>query len=177
MPFHVDTVEQGSLVSARLNGPRDKRGLRDRRTGTKSFMGLAVLLSLCAPTTLHAHEIVHKVSRGAAVVIELSYHDHSPFSDEQYEVYRRGEETPYQTGRTDALGRIVFVPDREGSWRIRAFSESGHGIDVTIEAGPESAVKTVADPGSNRYGGVVLGVVLILGVFMIVWSVLRRRAM
>jgi len=137
---------------------------------------VVVLLLLASPTSLHSHEILQKVSRGAATVVELSYPDDSPFSHEQYEVYREGEETPYQTGWTDALGRIVFVPDRRGGWRIRAFSEDGHGTDVTIEAGPENAEETVEHTGSDRYGRTVLGTIIILGVFMIVFVVLRRRA-
>lgn len=138
---------------------------------------LAVLLSLSVPVGLGAHELIQKVSRGGAVVIELSYPNHSPFSYEQYEVYRQGEEIPYQTGRTDALGRIVFVPDRDGAWRIRVFSEDGHGIDATIQAGPEDALETAEPSGSDRWSRIVLGLVIILGVFMAALVFLRRRAL
>ena len=143
----------------------------------RRFLAIAVLLSLSVPATTDAHEIIQRVSRGTGVVIELSYPDHSPFSYEQYEVYREGEEMPYQTGRTDALGRIVFLPDRQGGWRIRAFSESGHGIDVTIDAGPEGAMGTVGHSDSDRWSKIVLGLIIILGVFVVIFRVLRRRAM
>jgi nickel transport protein len=143
----------------------------------KHLFALAMLLLLFAPKDLEAHELLQRVSRGTAVVIELSYPTKAPFSYEQYEISRSGEEIPFQTGRSDALGRIVFVPDRQGSWRIRAFSEDGHGVDFTIEAGPQdTATAAAGKSGSNRYAKIVLGLVIIFGVFGSVSVFLRRRA-
>jgi nickel transport protein len=144
----------------------------------KLLIRAAVLLSLFAPTAAGAHEIVHKVSRGGAVVVEVSYATGAPFSYEQYEVSLQGEATPFQTGRSDALGRIVFLPDRYGTWRIRAFSEDGHGIDITVNAGPEDVPAADAPAGaeSDRWNRIVFGVLVILGLFFLVMIFLRRRA-
>jgi nickel transport protein len=138
------------------------------------------VLWLCVATSAHAHEIVQSVSRGSAVVITLSEPDGSPFSYESYEIYREGEEVPYQTGRSDALGRIVFVPDRRGTWRVRGFSEDGHGIDTRIEAGPDDATSGVPDSpgqvsGADRYNKIAIGIFVILLIFLVAMRILRRR--
>lgn len=80
-----------------------------------------------------AHGIRYTVTNGQSVVIELSYASGRPFSNERYEIYRAGGVNPYQTGRTDPSGRIVFLPDSSVTWRIKAFSEDGHGLDINIE--------------------------------------------
>lgn len=140
----------------------------------KHVLALAALFCLAVPSFSGAHELIQNVSRGSAVVIELKTPDNTPFSYEQFEVYRKGEETPFQTGRTDALGRIVFVPDRQSTWRVRAFSEDGHGTDFTIDAGPADAGETREDY-STRPMKLVFGIMMILLVFMIVLRLLRRR--
>lgn len=144
----------------------------------KRALVLSIALWLSATANLRAHEIVHKVSRSGAVVVEVTYPNGTPFSYEQYEVSLQGETTPFQTGRSDALGRIVFLPDRYGTWRIRAFSEDGHGIDITADAGPQDVPAAGAPAGaeSNRWNRIVFGVLVILSLFFLVMIILRRRA-
>jgi hypothetical protein len=78
-----------------------------------------------------------------------------------------------QVGRTDRNGRIVFVPDRPGTWRVRAFSEDGHGVDETV------AVDAVAGPrrGSpaDRTSRIIAGLGIILGLFGGIALFYRRR--
>ena len=143
----------------------------------KRFFCAAVLLLLLAPANVRAHEVVHRVSRDGAVVVELFFPDGQPFSFEQYEVRLRGDELPYQTGRSDAFGRIVFIPDRQGTWRVRAFSEDGHGIDVTIDAGPEDAPRAAAPSRSLRLLRTAVGIAAILAVFALLKVLARRRAL
>jgi nickel transport protein len=119
-----------------------------------------------------AHGVDKSISRDEAVVVELAHDDGEAFSFERYEIFREGEETPYQSGLTDAHGRIVFLPDRRGSWRVRAFSEDGHGVDFTFdagdpdEAGGGAAVRQVGS--SDRILRVAVGVLLILCGFLLV---------
>ena len=143
----------------------------------KRFFCAAVILSMLAPASACAHEVLHRVSRDGAVVVELFYPDGTPFSFEQYEVCLRGDEWPYQTGRSDALGRIVFLPDRRGAWQVRAFSEDGHGIDITIDAGPEDAPQAAAPSRSLRLVRTAIGIAAILAVFALLKVLARRRAL
>jgi nickel transport protein len=135
---------------------------------------VGIVLFLAAASASGAHEISQTVTRGNAVVIELKEDGNLPFGHEPFEIYRKGEEKPFQTGTTDALGRIVFLPDRQATWRVRAFSEDGHGTDFTIDAGPgETEEIRAGDP--TRPAKIVFGVVTILLVFMIALRVVRRR--
>jgi nickel transport protein len=111
-----------------------------------------------------AHEVEHEITRGEAIVVRLRHEDRAPFSNESYEVFRPGEATPYQVGRTDPLGRLSFVPDAPGDWRVRAFSEDGHGADLVVPS-DASLVPPSTAPTAGRTARIVLGLAIILGLF------------
>ncbi len=143
-------------------------------------IAVVIVLFMAAAGASGAHELSQTVTRGNAVVIELKEDGNLPFSHEQFEIFRKGEDKPFQTGTTDALGRIVFLPDRQATWRVRAFSEDGHGTDFTVDAGPADAAETQADSRGSSYSParsmkIVFGAVVILLVFMIALRVVRRR--
>jgi nickel transport protein len=142
----------------------------------RNLLALALMLAITDPRATLAHEITRTVTRENAVVITLSDSNGSPFGHEEYEIKVKGEDRPFQTGRTDARGRIVFIPDRRASWQIRAFSEDGHGVDMNVDLGPEGTPGGGAPSGSDRASKIVFGVVMILLVFTIFLVVNRRRA-
>lgn len=121
---------------------------------------------------LHAHALSHTAQPGSAVIVELRYGDGSPFSYESAEVYRPREAVPFLAGRTDANGRLAFVPDRPGDWRVRAFSEDGHGGDFAVPADAADVSATVAEPGV--LGRLAVGLSLMFGVFGL-WSLFVRK--
>ncbi len=86
-----------------------------------------------------AHHVHHEVTRGEAVVVSLAYGNGSPLAFDRYDIFAGDGETPYQSGKTDGEGRIVFLPDHGGVWRVKVFSADGHGADFTFEAGPAAA--------------------------------------
>lgn len=135
----------------------------------------AALLALLAALPARAHEVAHTVTRGDAVVIALEYADGSPFAYEQYELTPPGEALPFQTGRTDALGRVVFLPDRVGEWRLSASSEDGHGASLTVNVDAVGAA--AAKPRSlwERGSKLVTGVALLFGLFGLLTLFARRR--
>jgi nickel transport protein len=115
---------------------------------------LALTAALLAGS-LHAHVLTHTAQPGSAVIVELRYGDGSPFSYESAEVYRPGEAMPFLAGRTDANGRLAFVPDRPGDWRVRTFSEDGHGGDFAVAAAPEGG-GSASSTGLGTVGGLSL---------------------
>jgi len=121
---------------------------------------------------LNAHTLDHSAQPGSAVIVELRYADGSPFSYESAEVYRPAETVPFLAGRTDANGRLAFVPDRAGDWRVRAFSEDGHGGDFTVAAAADGG--SSAPVGLGTVGGLAVGLSVIFGVFG-AWSLFARR--
>lgn len=133
---------------------------------------LALTAALLAGS-LHAHVLTHTAQPGTAVIVELRYGDGGPFTYESAEVYRPGESVPFLAGRTDANGRLAFVPDRPGDWRVRAYSEDGHGGDFTVAATPEAGA-AAPSAGLGTVGGLAVGLSVLFGVFGI-WSLFVRR--
>jgi nickel transport protein len=122
---------------------------------------------------LHAHSLVHTAQAGNALVVELRYGDGSPFSYEAAEVFRPGETVPFLAGRTDANGRLAFVPDQPGEWRVRAFSEDGHGGDFRVAAGA-AAGPAASAPTLDGVGGLAVGLSILFGLFGL-WSLFLRK--
>jgi len=136
----------------------------------------AVALALCAwwSGQALAHELQHSVGEGAAVSVKLSFADGNAFAFEAYEVYRADDDIPFQVGRTDAQGRVVFIPDRAGTWRVKAFSEDGHGVDFSFTTGVSSDARDANAPALGRHLRILVGVSVIFGVFGLV-TLFRRR--
>ena len=135
-----------------------------------------LVLLLCAwlPGRALAHDMLHQIAEAEAVSVRLFYADGSDFSFESYEVYRAGDEIPFQVGRTDLQGRVVFLPDRAGTWRIKAFSEDGHGADFSFSTGAKGGVGNASPAFLERHLRIVVGVSVIFGVFGLVSLVMRR---
>ena len=133
-------------------------------------------LGLCAwlPGQALAHDLQHSIDEGAAVAVKLFFADGSAFSFETYEVYRAGEEIPFQVGRTDIQGRVVFIPDRAGTWRVKAFSEDGHGADLSFTTGAKNDIHDANQPFLERHLRIIAGVSVIFGVFGLA-SLFARR--
>jgi len=151
---------------------RSAGGLAWRGTFLIAVTVLAVEMSKPAI----AHDLRHEEFSGQhAVVVRLFYSDGNAFSYESYEVYRAGEKIPFQVGRTDALGRLVFIPDRAGTWRVRAFSEDGHGVDFSLSAAAGGEVTGSSRPLIERYPRVLTGLGLVFGLFGLANLFLSRR--
>ncbi len=135
---------------------------------------LLMVLGLCATSAL-AHELHHEVSQAQAVVIRLTYGDDTPFAFEAYEIYPEGGKLPAQVGRTDAQGRIAFLPPNAGRWRVKAWSADGHGLEFTLETEAGTAPTAGNRPLYERHGRIVAGVALILGLFGVLNLYLNRK--
>jgi nickel transport protein len=134
---------------------------------------LLVLPAALLASTLHAHSLSHEAQPGNVVIVELRYGDGSPFSYETAEVYRPAESVPFLAGRTDANGRLAFVPDRSGDWRVRAFSEDGHGGDFTVAAVAEGG-SSPSSAGLGEVGDLAVGLSILFGLFGL-WSLFVRK--
>ncbi len=139
-----------------------------------------LLLSPLLSTNLLAHEVRATVDTSpAALAIRVEYGDGEPFSYERYEIYpppasddetkngasKTGEEPPpFQTGRTDANGQILFLPDRPGTWTIRYMSEDGHGGETVVEVSPSRTASLRGVPLYLRFSRVITGIGFFLGI-------------
>jgi nickel transport protein len=139
-------------------------------------LGLGLALGLACTPTAAAHDLQHTITSGGAVVIELRFADGTPFTFESYEIFPQGTGTPIQVGRTDAQGRIAFLPDRAGVWRLRAFANDGHGLDIDFTTDAAAAVGASDMPAYQRHARLFVGLGLIFGIFGLVSLFYRRRA-
>lgn len=106
--------------------------------------------------------------------VEAVYHDGSPMSFCDVEVFRPGDEEAYQVGTTDPLGRFAFVPDTTGAWTVAVDDAMGHRATEEIDV-QAAGVKVGRDAGMSRIHGVVVGVSVIFGVFGL-FSLFYRRS-
>ena len=139
---------------------------------------LALLAIGLAPFTSDAHALLHERIEADAVVLKLSFPGGDAPLFESYEIYAPGNETPFQTGRVNAVGELSFNPDRPGEWQVKVFTADGHGtvVQVAVDAaGGAATVSATQDAHSHGYAGRVLaGLGYLLGLFGI-WALWRGR--
>ena len=127
---------------------------------------------------LYAHALHHELfQEGRVYGVQLHFVSENDFAYENYEVFAPGSEIPFTLGRTDAKGRLFFMPDRSGSWQVKAFSEDGHGAVIDIEVSAEVAPKQRA-PSDSSLGllwRLLLGVGAIGGIFALMHFIITRR--
>lgn len=99
-----------------------------------------------------AHGVVHTVTRERAVTVTATYHDGSPLAHAEAAVHAPDAERPFLHGRTDALGRLVFLPDRPGAWRVSIQTHDGHGLEAVVDIDGLDAPLTDARPNASPPG-------------------------
>jgi len=123
----------------------------------------------------HAHEIEIDVRENKAVIIEIRYEEGQPFSFKEYEIYwSQQPDKPFVVGKTDRYGRVVFLPDKNGIWLLKAYSEDGHGIVKELKI-TDAGTSFKKEHWSLDRAGKLLAGVAIIGGFMGIFRILRKR--
>ncbi|MEW8086793.1 MAG: hypothetical protein AB2823_14640 [Candidatus Thiodiazotropha endolucinida] len=141
-------------------------------TQFRSFL-LLVLLGY-APSCL-SHGVGLKIERQEAGVIWLQHSDDTPLADVEYELAADGGNTPYQSGKSDALGRVVFIPGDVREWRLRVFSEDGHGIDTVFELAPGATSHSHTGQTYSDFTKLILGIGILLSGFGVMMLFVKRK--
>ncbi|MEW8509018.1 MAG: hypothetical protein AB2598_20220 [Candidatus Thiodiazotropha sp.] len=105
------------------------------------------------------------IVRQEAQVISIHHEDETPLAGVDYELTMVGADRPYQSGRTDTGGRVVFLPGTARQWRLRVFTEDGHGLDRHFELESEPVPQGQAGQGLADISKLVLGVGILLSGF------------
>ena len=116
----------------------------------------------------YAHSVDYQVDSVKAIVVTARFADEDVASYSPFEVFRPQEKIAFQTGRTDQLGRVVFAPDKPGTWLVKVQAESTHGlhgISVPIEVGPDAVIVSYKRPLVATHTKLVVGVALLIGFF------------
>lgn len=138
----------------------------------------ALALALAVPAL--AHETLHEIARDRAIAVKASLVDGEVLAYTPYEVYSPADsKIPYQKGRTDRSGWLAFVPDVPGRWRVRVIEDTGHGLDLEVDAGAPTAPagQTSAAPASGAAFVLrpLLGLLVIGAVFAALYAAYRRK--
>lgn len=135
-----------------------------------------MILFFIFPSVLFAHEVRYSISRGEAYILDFYYSDGTKFAFESYEIYKpSNERTAYQVGRTNEHGVISFVPDTVGRWKVRVFSDDGHGASAELDITEDSKVTERKIDFFERFAKPTFGTGLILILFSIVNLFVRRK--
>ena len=133
-----------------------------------------LLLALALSSVSAAHEVQHRLATSTAVSVCFTYADGKPFACETYELYPQGSEVPAQVGKTDAEGRVVFIPGARTGWRLRVFSNDGHGADFSFESPVLAVIESAAEP-VDRTARVFFGLAAMLATFAAYQFFVRRK--
>jgi hypothetical protein len=114
-----------------------------------------------------AHGLTVRLEQRGDVVIATGRYDGGiPVREADVVIRAPGQETPFQSGRTDPEGRFAFVAAGSGEWRVTVDDGMGHRRTASIVvADPEPdaaadvapAAVTERDPASTTPGGVAGG--------------------
>ena len=92
---------------------------------------LFFILSLLLPAgPARAHAVHGELETRPALQILAVYDGGDPMSYAAVEITRKGEDLPFQTGRTDRNGCFAFKPDKPGTWQIVVKDGMGHQLSL-----------------------------------------------
>lgn len=123
---------------------------------------------------LSAHNLQHSVSYEEGVTITLSFAEEGDFSFQSYEVYAPDKKIPFQVGRTDVHARVIFLPDSSGKWRVKLFSEDGHGKIIEVDVDKSKKVSKVVQ-SSEAFSRALLGLLFLFGTFTLIYFIKRKK--
>ncbi|EQB39503.1 hypothetical protein M947_05775 [Sulfurimonas hongkongensis] len=127
-----------------------------------------VFLLIVFATLLFSHNLEHTISKGQSVVVFFSFGHEDDFSFQSYEVYAPNAEIPFAVGRTDTHSRVSFLPNAAGEWRVKVFSEDGHGKIVEIEVDENMLVDIDAN-NNNTFIKTLIGIMILFGIFGLIY--------
>ena len=115
-------------------------------------------------TLLFSHNLGHSISKEKSVVISFSFAKEDDFSFQSYEVYAPNSEIPFAVGRTDALSRVSFLPNAQGKWKVKVFSQDGHGKIVDVDVNENAQIESNKN-SNDTFQKALIGIMMLLGVF------------
>lgn len=116
---------------------------------------LVLVVLLAGPAA--AHSVTDTLTNASATVVRFAWATGSPVARAGFRLYGPGDSEAWLIGQSDRDGRVAFVPDRAGGWRIELQADPEHKLTRTIEI---TADRTARREGPGRRLGVVLGVVV-----------------
>jgi nickel transport protein len=126
---------------------------------------------------LVAHDLHHQTQRLEAVVVSFSFAQKDDYSFQPYEIFAPSQdEIPFAVGRTDALGRVAFVPNVSGVWTLKSFGEDGHGGVVKVDVDQVKQSKDCNNASSvGLIARLLIGLATLFAIFGVLYFIANRR--
>ncbi|MFT3916680.1 MAG: hypothetical protein QM704_22145 [Anaeromyxobacteraceae bacterium] len=136
---------------------------------------LTAALAAAAPAL--AHEVLHEVERGRAIAVKAYFADGEVLAYTPYEVYSPADrKLPHQKGRTDRGGWLAFVPDAPGKWQVKVIDDTGHGLDLEVDASLPAAPGAGGAPSTLAFVlRPLVGLAVIAALFALLYRHHRRK--
>ena len=138
------------------------------------------LLVSAFPGAALAHGVGYRVSSEKAITLEFYYSTGETMAYLEARTYSPlDERNAFQSGWTDEFGRVSFVPDSEGEWRVVVKDGEGHmanaAVPVTSEflsGGGEDSLSVAAQSslpqGAELFFRAALGVSVLFNIAALV---------
>ena len=147
-------------------------------------LGAALCLIAAGVADSGAHGSHGHHQQGQAVIVTLAA-DHGPAPAGWRCTVFAPDGTTWTEGTLDGQGRIAFVPDRTGTWSVRAYAADGHGAELTVvvddgllerlRSGDSPVAAQHAAAGNGTWSKLAVGIAVLLGIFGCVALIQARR--
>jgi hypothetical protein len=142
---------------------------------------MRVLLAVAVaamPATALAHGTTYRTSMVETAVVEFAYTDGERMAFMPFQLFAPGAGVePARSGRTDREGRISFLADGEGTWRIEVRDEEGHRVRAeVVVAGGRAVTGSPSLPAAVAAASLALNAIAAAMLVSRLIRALRRRA-
>jgi hypothetical protein len=120
-----------------------------------------------------AHGTQYRVLGSSETLVEFAYTDGEAMAFASYQLFGPADaQVPVRSGRTDRQGRVGFVPDASGQWRIEVRDAEGHVVRAVLNS---AAGKVAAGQGLPAWLGALSLSLNAVGAALLVQVLLDRR--
>ena len=132
-----------------------------------------LILLLLFTLEIFAHDLTHTRSNTQSITVAFSFSSQVDFAYKNYEIFAPDTTIPFAVGRTDALSRVTFVPNQTGEWKLKVFSEDGHGKVVTIDVRED--MSTTKQTQTPKWLKIYSGMLSIFFIFALLFIYKQRK--
>ena len=146
------------------------------RAATGFRGALLALALLCSASPALGHGLHYSVLKDARPVsLQLGFSSGEPANYAEYKVFGPDDDVEFAKGRSDALGRLAFFPNRPGPWRVQLDAGMGHRLDFELDIAQGAVVSGEPAKGNPKWLGALAGLSLIANLYF-AGMLLRKKA-
>ncbi len=121
-----------------------------------------------------AHTVNYHVEN-KGISIRVFYDVDDPACYASYEIFGPADTLVHQKGRTDKNGVVSFLPDRNGTWTVKVYDESDHGMhaaQIEVNINEDLFMDSFKKPLVAKHTKAFVGMSLILALFGL-WTLIK----